>query len=106
MLERDRAIYGPFALDHDEKLVAVITKLKSLGAKVKHRRRKLVRREKDYLTLIGAGNHRTYTTVILPAICKHFPDAYMTSGGFASETCNSVKGGWEPRFNITLALEK
>jgi hypothetical protein len=84
----------------DEKLSVVITKLKSLGAKVKHRRRKLAHSEKDYLTLIGVGGHSEYTSVILPALRSYFPDAYMTSGSFASETCNSVPGGWEPRFNF------
>ncbi len=76
------------------KLEAVRDKLQALGAKVQIRRRKLRHREKTYLHIEAAGGHFEWRTIIMPAIYKWFPNAYMTSGGFAD------------RMYLTIALEK
>ena len=68
--------------------------LEALGAKVSIRHRQLAHRVKTYLTVEADGGHYIFNTIVLPEIRRHFPDAYMTSGGFG-ET-----------MNVTVALEK
>lgn len=68
--------------------------LRALGAKVQVKRRKLRHRKKTYLHVVADVGHYGWRTIIMPAIHKYFPDAYMTSGGFGSN------------LNITIALEK
>ena len=76
------------------KLIAVRDKLRALGATVQIRRRKLRHRVKIYLHIEVAGGHFEWRTIVMPAIHGFFPDAYMTSGGFAD------------KMYITIALER
>jgi hypothetical protein len=68
--------------------------LRNLGAKVKVRHRKLAHRNKTYLHIVAMGGHHECYRIVLPVIHRRFPDAYMTSGGFG------------PKMDITIALEK
>jgi len=68
--------------------------LQNLGAAVKVKHRKLAHRNKTYLHIVAAGGHWEWKNIVMPAIRKYFPNAYMTSGGFGTE------------MNITIALEK
>jgi hypothetical protein len=81
-------------LGYDQKVAAVRDKLRSLGARVRVRRRQLAHREKTYLHVVAANGSGGYTTIIMPVIRRHFPNAYMTSGSF------------DGRININIALEK
>lgn len=78
----------------NEKVEATRDRLRALGAKVQVRRRRLAHRTKTYLYIKAAGGHHEWLSIVMPAIYKDFPDAYMTSGGFWTE------------MNLTIALEK
>lgn len=81
-------------LERIKKIEATRDRLVALGAKVQVRHRKLAHRMKVYLYIKAAGGHFEWKSIIMPAIHKDFPDAYMTSGGFWTE------------MNLTIALEK
>ncbi len=81
-------------LSREQKVAAAKHKLQTLGATVQVRRRTLAHRKKDYLHIESAGGHYEWMNIIMPAIRRWFPDAYMTSGGFSS------------KMYITIALEK
>jgi hypothetical protein len=67
--------------------------LRNKGAKVWVKRRKLTHRTKIYLRIVAEGGHWEWKNIVMPAIRRYFPDAYMTSGGFGT------------KMNITIALE-
>ncbi|MHC4300934.1 MAG: hypothetical protein ACYS7Y_26975 [Planctomycetota bacterium] len=69
---------------------ATIDRLRALGAKVRIIHRKLAHREKSYLRVKSAGGLYEFNNIVMPAICKDFPDAYMTSGVWASEGTEHV----------------
>jgi len=73
--------------------VKVVDDLRALGAKVRVVRRQLAHRKKTYLHIVASGGHYEWRTIVMPAIHKHFPDAYMTSGSFCSQ------------MELTIALE-
>jgi len=80
--------------EYNQKVRDTRDALRALGAKVKVRHRKLAHRNKTYLHIVAAGGHYACYHIVMPNIHKHFPDAYMTSGGFG------------PEMHITVALEK
>lgn len=71
------------------------TMLESYGLKVRVRRRKLAGGEKVYIVLQGCERHYDFYHLWMPKIRDHFPDAYMTSGGFGTDDSTQ-----------TIALEK
>jgi hypothetical protein len=87
---------------HDKKVAAVRDALREQGAKVRVKNRQLAHREKTYLIVRGAGSQVQVRDIVMPTIRKHFPDAYMTSGGYDSAWSYAVG----QRFNVTIALEK
>jgi len=89
-------------VEHNQKVTAARNALRDLGAKVRYRRRKLRHRRKTYLHVVADGGHHVWQTIVMPAIHKHFPDAYLTSGSF----CTTNRGGLRTEMNITIALEK
>ena len=68
-----------------KKVEATRDALVALGARVTVRRRQLAHRKKTYLYVVAAGGHFEWQSIIMPAIRKDFPNAYMTSGGFGAE---------------------
>jgi len=87
-------------LTYGQKVLATIERLKSRGARISVRRRKLANRVKTYLQIRAAGTLNTWNSLVLPLVRKDFPEAYMTSGGFTPEPWAS-----DPYMNITVSLD-
>jgi|GEM_PF-5467478 len=85
---------------YDQKVATVVEQLRSKGARVQVRRRKLVHRKKTYLLIKGGGTHHTFFGVVMPLISSEFPEAYMTSGGFWRDAATS-----EELMQVTVSLD-
>jgi hypothetical protein len=66
----------------EDRLIWAVEALRDKGAKVRIRRRKLTNRRKTYLRIVAEGGHWEWKNIVMPAIYRFFPDAYMTSGSF------------------------
>jgi len=99
LIEAIQEVWEP--VGYYQRVEMVVQRLKDLGAHVLVRRRKLAHREKEYLKIKADGGHHEWQTIVMPAIREHFPDAYLTSGGFLRST-----SGHSGRMNLTIALEK
>jgi hypothetical protein len=90
-------------LRDDQKVEETVEVLKTHGFKVLVRHRKLAKRKKTYLVVRGPGGNIVYRDLVMPIIREHFPDAYMTSGGFGVPYEGLVHF---PHLNLTIALTK
>ena len=78
----------------EDRLIWAVEALRNKGAKVWVKRRKLAQRRKTYLRVEAEGGHWKWKNIVMPAIRRFFPDAYMTSGGFGD------------KMHVTIALGK
>jgi hypothetical protein len=87
----------------DQKVQAVVDRLKGLGAQVKVRRRKLAKGTKVYLVIKGKGGHIVFRDLVKPVIREKFPDVYTTSGSYYTRV---ERGKPVTSFDMTVALWK
>lgn len=87
-------------LRYDQKVKATVDRLRSRGAKINVRRRKVASGWKTYLRIRAGGTLTTWISLVLPLVRKDFPEAYMTSGAFTPEPWAS-----DPHMCITVSLD-
>jgi hypothetical protein len=87
-------------LSYDQKVEAVVERLRRQGGRVNVRRRKLADRTKTYLRIRAGGTLNTFKSLVMPLVRKDFPEAYMTSGAFTPEPWAS-----DPHMDITVSLD-